>query len=233
MIKKIKEAINYFTKGEIILWCSSVILIILSFCIFDRENYLTLIASLVGTTSLIFNAKGNPFGQVLIIIFSTIYGYISFSFGYYGEMTTYVFMTLPMAVISLIAWLRNPFQGRRAEVTVNRVRKREYPIIIALSLIVTVVFYFILKYFGTANLLPSTLSVTTSFAAVYLTFRRSPYFALAYALNDIVLIVLWSLAAFEDISYIGVIVCFAIFLCNDLYSFINWRRIQRRQAQEK
>ncbi len=230
-MKKIKKIINYFTRGEIILWCSSVALIILSFCIFDRTNYLTLIASIIGTTSLIFNAKGNPFGQVLIIIFSTIYGYISFSFHYYGEMMTYMFMSAPMAIISLVSWLRNPYKGRHAEVTVNKIKKWEYPFAILLSGVVTLIFYFVLKTLGTANLIPSTVSVATSFAAVYLTFRRSPYFALAYALNDVVLIVLWSLAAMQDISYVGVIICFVIFLGNDIYSFINWRRIQRRQAK--
>lgn len=50
--------------------------------------------------------------------------------------------------------------------------------------------YFILRAFNTANIIPGTISVTTSFVAVYLTFRRSPYFALAYAANDVVLIVL-------------------------------------------
>lgn len=40
--------------------------IIISFCVFDRINYMTLCASLIGVTSLIFNAKGNPFGQLLI-----------------------------------------------------------------------------------------------------------------------------------------------------------------------
>ena len=63
---KIKSAFHYFSKGEILLWTSSVIMIVSSFIIFDRENYITLIASLIGVTSLIFNAKGNPFGQSLI-----------------------------------------------------------------------------------------------------------------------------------------------------------------------
>lgn len=34
--------------------------------------------------------------------------------------------------------------------------------------------------FNTTNLIPSTISVTTSFLAVYLTFRRSPYFAISF-----------------------------------------------------
>ena len=100
-----------------------------------------------------------------------------------------------------------------------------------ISIFVTVAFYLILKYFGTANLLPSTLSVTTSFIAAYLTFRRSPYFALAYACNDVILIILWTLAIFKDISYLSVLVCFAVFLFNDTYSFIRWRIMQKKQEK--
>ena len=93
----IKFVTKYFSKVEIILWCSSVTLIVISFCLFDRESYLTLIASLIGATSLIFNAKGNPFGQLLMVVFSLLYGIISFMFSYYGEMITYLGMTMPMA----------------------------------------------------------------------------------------------------------------------------------------
>ena len=71
---------NYFSKTDITLWSSSVVLIIISFCIFDKESYLTLCASLIGVTSLIFNAKGNPLGQFLMVIFSLLYGIISYTF---------------------------------------------------------------------------------------------------------------------------------------------------------
>jgi nicotinamide riboside transporter PnuC len=99
--------------------------------------------------------------------------------------------------------------------------------------IVTVVFYFVLAFFHTSNLLPSTLSVTTSFVAAYLTFRRSPYFALAYATNDIVLILLWILASMHDRSYISVVVCFVAFLANDIYGFVNWKKIEKSQKESE
>ena len=222
---------GYFTFGEKLLWSGSVLVIMVSFLLFDRENFLTLIASIVGVTSLIFAAKGNPVAQGLMIVFSLLYGYISYTFAYYGEMATYLGMTGPTAVFSLISWLRNPFEGRRSEVRVNSISGGEWLFMMILSAAVTGVFFFILRYFGTANLLPSTLSVTTSFIAVYLTFRRSPYFALAYAANDAVLILLWSLASLKDSSYISVLMCFAAFLVNDLYGFISWRKMAIRQRK--
>lgn len=221
---------SYFSKLEIILWTSSVIFILVSFWVFDRTNYLTLAASLIGVTSLIFNAKGNPAGQVLMIVFSLLYGVISYSFSYFGEMITYLGMTMPMAAVALISWLRHPYKGNRAEVKVNRIGWEEQILMWVLTAVVTVVFYFILKHFHTANMIPSTLSVTTSFLAVYLTFRRSPYFALAYAANDVILIVLWILASLTDTRYISVVVCFAAFLFNDIYGFVSWQRMKARQV---
>ncbi len=222
---------RYFTKTEWGLWLSSVAIIILFFILFDREGYLTLAASLVGVTSLIFNAKGNPIGQILMIVFSILYGIISYSFAYYGEMVTYLGMTAPMAAVALVAWVRNPYKGNRAEVTVSHMKGRNWTLMLIATAAVTVAFYFILQYFHTANLIPSTISVTTSFAAACLTYKRSPWFAVAYAANDVVLIVLWVLASLTDQSYISVAVCFAVFLVNDLYGFINWRRMRARQEQ--
>ena len=223
---------NYFSKSEIILWSSSVLLIILSFCLFDKENFMTLIASLIGVTSLIFNAKGNPFGQLLMVVFSILYGIISYTFSYYGEMITYLGMTLPMSVFALVSWLKNPYNGKKSEVKVNSISKTEVLFMCVITTIVTVLFGFILEYFNTANIVPSTISVTTSFIAVYLTFRRSPWFALAYASNDIVLIVLWIMASLYDTRYISVVVCFFAFLINDIYGYVNWCRMKARQSKD-
>ncbi len=225
-----KKVTNYFTKTELVLWLGSVFLILIAFVLFDRESYLTLIASLIGVTSLIFAAKGNPVSQALMIVFSVLYGIISYSFAYYGEMLTYLGMTLPMSVIALVAWLRHPYQGKKAEVQVNRIGKKDMVWGVLLTVAVTAAFYFILEAFDTANLLPSTISVTTSFLAVFLTYRRSPYYALAYAANDIVLIVLWVMATMEDIHYVSVVVCFVVFFVNDMYGFISWRRMAKRQS---
>lgn len=228
--KPLKNPFASFTKAELALCLSSLFLIVIPFCVFDRENYLTLIASLVGATALIFCAKGNPIGQALMIVFSVLYGIISYTFAYYGEMITYLGMSGPMAVFALVSWLKNPYQGNRSEVKVNRLSGKETFFFFFLTALVTLLFYFVLKAFHTANLIFSTISVGTSFLAVYLTFRRSAYYALAYAANDIVLIVLWVWATLTDLSYLSVVICFVIFLANDLYGFFNWLKMQKRQS---
>lgn len=159
----------YFTTQEKALWLASVGAIVASFFLLEGKEYLTLTASLIGVTSLLFNAKGNPAGQALTVVFSLIYGYISYACAYYGEMITYLGMTAPMALLALISWLRHPFQGNRAQVQVNKISRREH-------------------------------------------------------------VFMWLLAARSDKGYLSVVVCFAAFLANDLYGFINWRRMEKKQA---
>ena len=231
IFEKFKSHLFYFTKKELMLWFTSSVLIVVSFLAFDRENILILIASLIGVTSLIYNAKGNPVGQFLMIIFSALYGFISFTFAYYGEMITYLGMTAPMAVFALISWLKNPYNGNKKEVKVNRLKPKEIAFMIILAAAVTFIFYYILLFFHTANLVPSAVSVTTSSCGLS-DLQKKRVLCAAYAANDIVLIILWILAALTDISYLSVVICFIMFFVNDIYGFVNWSKMRKRQEAD-
>ena len=214
---------------ELMLWLFSAGMILLSSIVFRGSDPFTVAASLVGVTALIFIAKGNVLGQILTIVFSIMYAVISCQYRYYGEMITYVGMTLPAAAAATVSWLRHPYDGA-AEVEVAALGKIHRVTLPLTAVAATVAFYFILKYFNTANLEISTISITTSFAACYFLIFRSPFYAVAYAANDVVLIALWMLAAADNIAYVPMVICFAMFLINDLYGFYNWRRMKQRQA---
>lgn len=219
------------TKFEWALWMTSVVVVIASYLVAGGEGLLNMIASLIGVTALIFIAKGYVTGQVLTVIFAIFYGIVSYYFRYYGEMITYLCMTAPIAMISIISWLRHPYEDTR-EVEVAHVTKRQVLVMAILAIAVTTAFYYILAFLGNANLLFSTISVTTSFVACYLSFLRSPYYALGYAANDIVLIVLWVMATMEELSYLPMVICFVMFFVNDLYGYYNWKKMRKRQEKE-
>lgn len=215
--------IKDLTKKEWGLWLTSLLIIAVSDIISGDIDFLTLTAAWIGITSLIFAAKGNVWSQVLMIMFSILYGIISWRFRYWGEMITYLGMTMPMAIWSMITWIKNPAKNGK-EVAIQRLNKKHIIGIVFFGTIITVVFYYILSAFDTPNIVFSTISITTSFIAASLTMLRTPYFALAYASNDIVLIILWSLASVENPVYIPVVVNFVIFFVNDMYGFISWKK---------
>ena len=218
------------TKKEWVLWGSSVALIVASFVV-CRSFSLVTIASLIGCSGLIFVSKGHVFGQILTLSFSIIYAIISFEQQYYGEMITYMGMTAPIAVISIVTWLRHPYSAEKTEVAVRKAEPKDMIMLALGTVIVSQIFYHILAVFNTQNLEISTVSVTTSFAAATLSAMRSPYYALAYALNDIVLIILWSFTLAADFSYLPMVVCFVVFLANDIYGLINWKLMEKRQKE--
>ena len=166
-----KKKNYYFTTFELLLWGVSSVAIVVSFFLGSDGNVLALIASLIGTASLILAAKGNLVGPLLMVVFSVLYGIISYGYAYYGEMITYLGMSAPIALATVFVWLKNPSAKGKAEVKINSLSRREYIFMWLIAFAVTVGFYFILKALDTTNLLLSTLSVLTSFLAAWLSMR--------------------------------------------------------------
>lgn len=228
---KLKNPFRILTKFEIGLWTVSVSVLLCSFFIAGGDAPLSLVASLVGVTSLIFLARGFALGQVLMILFAILYAILSYKARYYGEMITYLGMSAPTALIAMINWLRHPYK-ETSEVEVSHHLPLKLRVLLGIgTVLATVAFYFILKLLGTANLLISTVSVATSFFAACLAACRNPYYALGYALNDVVLILLWVAVTRGDLSALNMVICFAVFLVNDLYGFFCWLRMAKRQKE--
>ena len=216
---------------EKILWAASAACVTFLFCLVPQKNPLTLIATIVGITSLLFTAKGHVSGQFLQLIFCVLYAIVAFGFKYYGEAITYMGMTFPSDLFAAIVWLRNPSKKGKTEVQMAHLTPKKSAVAILASSAAAFIFYFILKKLNTANLEISTLSVATSMMASVLTIMRVPYYALAYAANDIVLIIMWIMASVKNPVYVPMIFNFAVFLVNDMYGFFSWKKLRRIQEE--
>ncbi len=217
------------TKKEWLLWLMSLTVVVISNLLTGQVDPVNLAGTCVGVTALIFIARGDVWGQILTIVFAVLYGITSFRFRYWGEILTYLGMTAPMASLAVVSWLKNPYQGNKNEVKIHHLTGKQGILMVVSAVAVTVFFAWVLWLLDTPNLVFSTLSITTSYLASYLTCVRSSWYALAYAANDVVLIVLWILAALQDIAFLPMIACFGMFFVNDMYGFVSWRRRERLQ----
>ena len=229
---RLRNPFSRLSRFEWGLWLVSITVSTVSFLIGGEGGVIALIASLFGVTALIFVAKGDVLGQFLCVVFGLLYAVVSLRERYYGEMITYLCMSVPASVFSIVSWLKNPYAEDGSEVKMERMSARIVAECAMGAVIVTFAFYWILRALGTAELWVSTLSIATSFVAAFLLFRRCPYYALGYAVNDVVLIVLWVIATAKQPSNLSMIACFVMFLCNDLYGFFNWLRVRKRQDRE-
>ena len=136
----------------------------------------------------------------------------------------------PINIFTIISWLKNRSNENKDIVKVNKIEKKEYIILGIVSTLITFAFYFLLKSLNTSSLIISTLSLTDSFIASYLLFRRSSNYALVYIVNDIILIILWvTTIPSEGLKYLSIIVSFIIFLINDVYGLIMWKKREKKQ----
>ena len=221
-------------KREWALWFISLLSVVISNILTGEFVWSTALGSIIGVTALIFIAKGDVWGQILTVLFSILYAITSYRFRYYGEMITYLGMTMPSAIMSVISWIKNPYEKaeKTNEVKISKLNNFKIVIMLVITVFVTYIFYYILKYFNTPNLFFSTLSVSTSFLASYLMILRNSYYAVAYSLNDIVLVILWIMATSKDFSYLPMVMCFIMFFINDIYGFVSWKKREKRQREK-
>lgn len=217
------------TKFEWFLWLSSIVIIGTTSFLSNQFYFFSMFASWVGVTALIFVARGDVWGQIMTVIFSLLYAFVSLRFRYYGEIITYLGMTAPIAAISVVTWMKHPYSGTH-EVKIHVLEIKQRIWLYVVTVLITAVFYFILKAINTPNLIVSTVSIATSFLASTLMLFRSPNYALAFAANDIVLILLWINASLSDLSYLPMIACFVMFFINDIYGYVSW--VERKKRQE-
>lgn len=219
---------NWFEIG---LLGVSVVAIIGCFVFSVDKNYLSLASSILGVITVVFTSKGLLLAPVLSVVYSVIYTIISVSQRYYGEAIIYMLIMIPMQVVTIIGWFKNKKQDSDT-VEVGKVSKKEYLILGGVTVVLTFAFYFLLKWLNTAELVVSTISLITSALATYLVFRRCSYYALFYVLNDIILIVLWTIAmSREGVAFLPVVVSFYVFFINDVYGFIRWKKQEREQLK--
>ena len=148
--------------------------------------------------------------QILTVAFRPSFTASSpFFFRYYGEMITYLCMTSPIAIMTVVSWLRHPFQ-QSAEVEVHHITRRQCTVMVVSAALVTGCFYFILRALGNANLF-SVPSPSPPALWPPISHCTAAPLRPGYAANDVVLIVLWVLAAIQDRSYLPMVLCFVMF----------------------
>lgn len=228
-----KKLFRGWTKFEIIFLIISLSAITICFLFNEDKNVLSLVTSLLGVIVVLTGAKGLIVSPFINIFYNILYIIISISQKYYGEVLIYVFLMMPLHITTLISWLKNKSNKDSNVVSVNKLNRKEYMVLGLVTVLVTFMFYYILKLLNTNELMISTISLTASLVASYLMLRRSSNYAIAFVINDVILITLWGIACVNDISLLPMVVTFMVFFVNDIYGFISWKKREKEQYKKE
>ena len=222
---------NDWTKLEKTLLFGSIILVSLVGIIF-KSDLLTTICSIVGIITALLLAKGKNLGQIFGLLIAALYSIVSFKNGYYGEVIIYLCIMLPMYIVGIISWIRHQNKDTNT-VEVNKIKMKEWLIVLVASIICFIGIYFLLKVFNTNQLFISSLSVIDSLFAIYLGVRRSKYSFYFYVVNDFILILLWGIPVVTGtIILIPMVFNPLINLINDIYGIYNWKKLEKIQGEK-
>lgn len=227
-----KNFLGKWTRFELIFLICSEIIITVCFVFGADKNLFSYIVSVVGVISMLMVAKGLTIAPIINVAYCVIYSVLSISQKYYGEAIVGIGLMIPIYVVSIVSWIKNRNKEHEELVSVNKISRKEYLILAITTVFVTIGFYYLLKVLNTGELVVSTLSLITSAVASYLMLRRCSYYALGFIANDFILITLWSLAVSKSgFGFLPNVICFCVFLINDIYGFIHWKREEKRQAK--
>jgi len=225
----LKSILKDWTMFEKILLFGSVILVSLVGLIF-KSDLLTTICSIVGIITALLLAKGKNLGQIFGLLIVALYTIVSFKNGYYGEVIIYLCIMLPMYIMGIISWIKHQNKDTNT-VEVNKIKLKEWIIVLIISIIAFVIIYFLLEMFNTKQLFISSLSVIDSLFAIYLGVRRSKYSFYFYVVNDLILIVLWGIPVISgSLILLPMVFNPTINLINDIYGIYNWKKLEKIQG---
>jgi nicotinamide mononucleotide transporter PnuC len=228
-----KKVFKGWTKFEVIFLIVSLCAITICFLFNKDKNIISLITSLLGVFVVLTGAKGLIVSPFINIFYNILYIIISLSQKYYGEVLIYVFLMMPLHITTIISWIKNKSNKNSNIVSINKLNKKEYMVLGLVTVLVTFMFYYILKLLNTNELMISTISLTASLVASYLMLRRSSNYAIAFVINDVILITLWGIACFNDIALLPMVVTFMVFFVNDIYGFISWKKREKEQYKKE
>lgn len=227
LLKRVFKGWNLF---EVIFLALSITAITICFAVGEDKNPLSYIGSLIGVTSVLMIAKGLISAQFLSIAYCALYITVSIMQKYYGEAIIYAAIMLPLSIFTIFSWYKHRSSENKAVVKINKIHGMEYLYVVLAAIPLTVGFFFLLRALNTHQLIISTISLITSLVASYLELRRCSYYALGFMLNDIVLIVLWSLEMVSNgIGFLPTVISFCVFFVNDTYGLIHWKMQEKKQ----
>ena len=229
-MKKILKNWNWF---EIVFLIVSYIVLTLCFALGTEKNTFSFIVSLVGVSSVMLVAKGLTIAPIVSIVYNILYAILSITQKYYGETIIYTVIMIPLSIISIVSWVKNKNGGKKEQVQVNKISKKEYLILSFVIVVVTFGFYFLLKALHTNELIVSTISLVAPVISAYLMLRRSSNYAICFIVSNVVLIVLWGLSVkTAGAGFLPTICSFVIFTILDVYGLIHWKKEEKRQDEE-
>ena len=206
---------------ELVLFIS-IILFILINAFIRQDSIIAVISSICGITYTVFAGKGRPFCYLFGVTGSGFYCALSFQSALWGNLLLYALYYIPMQILGFFKWNKNLKKGQN-EIVKNKLKFREFFILLFVLIILNVVAYYLLLYLNDKNPLLDSITTGFSIGGMYLTVRRAIEQWLFWFGDNILSLFMWLNVALEGAKVYSTVIMWAVYTLLAIYFYNEWK----------
>jgi len=219
--------VKKWSKFEIIWFIFVTALITLTVTI-KSNGVVSNLASIFGVIGTFLIAKQTRLAYIFTTINALLYGWVVYKNGMYGSAIYNFLYNFPMQIYGIIYWTKSANKGDLGIKTVALKTKIISTVILTIIICITMI---ILDKLGGSYVLWDSIIMVLSYVAVFLMTNKYMEQWLVWIIVNVSGTIMWGMQTIQDLNNLGLLVMWAIFLCNSIYGFINWRKLQNSLAQ--
>lgn len=193
------------------------------------EQSIDVVGSLAGVTGVIcvvLVARGNILNYIFGVVNVSLYAFISYKAGLYGDAALNALYYFPMQFVGWYSWIRRREEAESVTVVARRMVGRERIYLALTSILLTALVAWVLYLFNDPQPVKDSATSVLSVIAMFLMVRRFMEQWTLWVAVNVISIVMWSIALLKGESHSALMVIMWIFyLANSINGWVTWVRL--------
>lgn len=218
----IREECSNWQKKEL-AWLALCTAVIIGVSLAWGDSLFGIISSIAGVFCVVFIGKGKISNYIFGVIGVTLYGFIAFDAGYYGDTMLNLGYYLPMNFIGFFLWSKHK-NDDTGEVLKQRLSKKNTAILCLGSVAAVGGYSLVLKELGgNLPLLDSTSTVFSIIGQILCSFRLTEQW-IFWIIVNVVSVIMWVTAFLEGNDSIATLLMWCVYLFNSIIMWFSWNK---------
>lgn len=201
------------------------------------DNLLGFIASTSGMLCVVLVAKGKISNYFFGFIQVAIYGYVALKYQLYGEVMLNWLFYVPVQFIGFYLWNKNgvkrEYEHQGEDIVVKSLGAKNTIIFLTITTILIILLAYFLKFIGGYSIGLDSATTVLSIGAQILMLLRYKEQWIVWIIVNILSITMWVYTLTQQGGNDwNMVVMWTAFLCNSIYGYINWTKMNNSQSQE-
>ena len=187
------------------------------------------IAAVTGVICVVLAAKGNIMNYLFGVVNVSLFAWISFKAGLYGEAALNALYFFPMQFVGWYGWIRKREAEESVTVIGRRLKKRERIFLLAISVGATAITAYLLKIFEDPQPVKDAATTVLSVIAMFLMVRRYMEQWALWVVVNIISFIIWIIATIDGEAHAAfMILMWFFYLVNSVNGWVTWMKLSKR-----